>query len=414
MRKTRIATRLPSVLLFACCISAAAQSSAPAPFEFYYNVYPEWKVQTFGTPSTAGTEVGHMGTLRNDRTVLVANANPKDRIEDHEWSNSYIGFRGAFRQGGLRLGYDVQGLVDFNGSFRENFRTRDAFLWVEHPVAGRLAVGQMDTIYKDWGDPVRMLRVSSSNMVSTSRLVSGVGWRAAGESSFNNRTNRMFTWVSPAWSGLSLGVSHAVRPVETASALKSTLTAAGVQWRQGPWYAALATEHHRDWLPMSRGPDAPAPAATSIRNSPATATSRDDGWRLSGAWNQGPWRVGSDIARLRYAESDSVDLPGKFRSYNNVTAQVSAEYKWSGKLRLAINHARASAGSCSLSGGVACSTRGLGGNHTSLGAMYGVTGIVNVFALATHTRNNPASHYSSSAQGANTNAYAIGVQLTAR
>jgi predicted porin len=95
-------------------------------------------------------------------------------------------------------------LVDFQGSVSRNFRTRDAFLFVEHPAAGRLMLGQMDTIYKDWGDPVRMLRVSSSNIVSTSRVVSGVGWRAAGEASFNNRTNRMVTWTSPLMAGFSL------------------------------------------------------------------------------------------------------------------------------------------------------------------------------------------------------------------
>ncbi|MES2634978.1 MAG: porin [Pseudomonadota bacterium] len=398
-------------------LPALAQEAGPSPFDFYYNVYPEWKVQTFGTPSAAGTNVGNMGTLRNDRTVLVSNANPKTDTEDHEWSNSYIGFRGTFAQGPLSFGYDVQGLTDFQGSFQKNFRTRDAFVFVEHRNIGRFMLGQMDTVYKDWGDPVRMLRVSSSNIVSTSRIVSGVGWRAAGEASFNNRTNRMLTWVSPRWSGFNLGVSHAARPVETATRLKSTLTAVGVQWREGPWYAALVTEHHRDWLPMSFGPDAPAPAATSIRNPAATATSRDQAWRLSGAWIKGPWRVGSDISRMHYSESDTAaggGAAGKFRSYRNVAAQVSAEYKLTARLRLAANHARASAGHCSLSGGVACSTRGLGGNHTSLGAMYSVNDFLNAFVLATHTRNNPGAQYGSSAQGANTNAYAIGIQLSER
>ncbi|MES3001154.1 MAG: hypothetical protein V4787_10730, partial [Pseudomonadota bacterium] len=151
-----------------------------------------------------------------------------------------------------------------------------------------------------------------------------------------------------------------------------------------------------------------------IRNPSATATSRDQGWRLSGAWAQGPWRVGADVARLRYSESDAIDRPGKFREYANAAAQVSAEYKWTNRLRMSANHARASAGRCSLSGGVSCSTQGLGGNHTSVGVMYRLTDIAHVFALATHTRNLAGSQYGSSAQGANTNAYAFGVQLTER
>ena len=89
-----------------------------------------------------------------------------------------------------------------------------------------------------------------------------------------------------------------------------------------------------------------APAPTSIRYDSATARSKDQAWRISGGWEQGPWRVGADVARLRYTEDDPPDLPGKFRRYTNQTAQVSVEYRWSKNVRLAANHARATAGSC--------------------------------------------------------------------
>lgn len=406
--------RFASLLLLLSCNGFATGAHAqadPSAFEFYFNLYPEWKVQRFATPSTLGTDVGNMGTLRNDTRVLARDASPKATTEDHEWSNSYIGFRGEFRAGPVTFGYDLQGLVDFQGSFSRNFRTRDAFVYAEHEAAGRLSVGQMDTMYKEVGDPVRMLGVSSGNIVSTARVVSGVGWRAAGATTFNNRVNHMVMWVSPRWAGFNLGLSHSADPVVTATHLKPTLSAAGVQWRSGPWYAALATEVHRNWLPLSLALDTPLPAATSIRNSPTTASSRDQGWRVSGAWTEGPWRVGSDLARLRYAEDDSAPLVGKFRQYTNLTGQVSAEYKWNSRLRISANHARASAGSCRLSGGVVCSTNGLGGHQTSLGTMYALNDIASVFALAVRTVNNPAALYGSSAQGAETNAYAIGVRL---
>ena len=60
---------------------------------------------------------------------------------------------------------------------------------------------------------------------------------------------------------------------------------------------------------------------------------------------------------------------------------------------------------------MACSTHGLGGNQTSLGAMAALNDIASVFVLAVHTKNNPAAFYGSSAQGANTNAYALGIKL---
>ncbi|MRD47346.1 porin [Caenimonas koreensis DSM 17982] len=415
-RRLRIARALLPLACVAPWLAAHAQSKPdPAAFEFYFNLYPEWKEQHFGTPSAAGTDVGNMGTLRNDTTVLAKNANPKATTRDQAWSNSYIGFRGQLlRHGDLTLGYDVQGLIDFVGRFQENFRTRDAFVWVDHPGFGRLSYGQMDTMYKEAGDPLRLLNVSSGNIVSTARTQSGVGWKAAGDTTFNNRVNHMLLWVSPKWSGFNLGASYSTRPVVANDHVKTSLAAASVQWRNGPWYAALATEVHNNWLPVSKAADLPLPAATSIRNMPATVTSRDQGWRITGAWSEGQWRFAADVARLRYTEDDSAALAGKFRSYANYTGQVSGEYKLDARWRFAANHARGTAGTCTLSGGVSCSTNGLGGNQTSVGAMARLNDIASLFVLAVHTRNNPAAYYGSSAQGANTNAYAVGIKLASK
>ncbi|MBI5277265.1 MAG: porin [Burkholderiales bacterium] len=369
-------------------------------------------MQHYATPSTSGADVGNMGTLRNDRTALTSNVAPRATLVGEQWSNSYIGFRGQLRPGPVTVGYDVQGEIDLRGKFRENFRTRDAYVYAEHPMLGRLTYGQFDTMYKEAGDPVRMLGISSGNIVSTARVVSGVGWSAAGPTTFNNRVNHMWAWLSPAWRGFNVGVSHSTEPVDTLPHLEPSLSAVSLQWRDGPWYAALATEVHKDWLPMSLGTS--VPAATSIRNLPASARSRDQGWRLSGAWTDGPWRVGADVARLRYTEDDTAALAGKFREYGNTTGQVSVEYRWSKQLRLAAHHARATAGSCGLSGGVACSTNGLGGHQTAVGAMLAVNDMVGVFALAVRVGNGAAARYGSSAQGAATNIYAVGLRLSSK
>ena len=390
--------------------AALAQQVEVEPMEFYFSLYPEWKLQHFNAPSRAGTDVGTMGTLRNDTTVLSKDASPKAAIDDHQWSNSYIGFRGQARTTAFTVGYDIQGTIDTHGIFFDNIKTRDAFVYADVQGAGRLAYGKMDTTYKEIGDPVRMFGISSGNIVSTARVVSGVGWKAAGETTFNNRVDHMLLWVSPRWGNFNVGVSHSTRPVVTTPHRKPRLAAAGVYWRDGPWYAALATEVHRNWLPVSLAPDAPAPAAASIRNSPLTASSRDQAWRASTSWTQGPWRVGADIARLRYGESDSSALGGKFRSYANYTGQASVEYRWD-SWRFGANHARASAGACALSGAIMCSTNGLGGDQTSLGVLLALNDFAGVFALAVHTRNGPAAFYGSSAQGAGTNAYAFGVKL---
>src|SRR5690606_16996457 len=135
--------------------NVAAAEEAPKAFEFYGKLYPEWKVQRYGTPSPAGTEVGTMGTLRHDRSRLVRDGAPREEFNDHEWSNSYLGVRGEWLASGFRFGYDLQVVVDLQGdralgrNLQDNAETRDAYLYVDNPALGRLAVGKMDSIYKE-------------------------------------------------------------------------------------------------------------------------------------------------------------------------------------------------------------------------------------------------------------------------
>lgn len=400
--------RLAATLLLACAAMPALAADDPPLAQPYGNLYPEWLIQHFGTPSARGTNVGNMGTLRNDRVTLSSDARPKAETADHNWSNSYVGVRGATRRGAATFGYDLQLVIDPEQMLDEKIDTRDAFVFVETPTFGRVAVGKMDSIYKEFGDRVRMLGVSSGNVVSTARVLSGVGWRGQGETTFNNRRSRMITWYSPVWSGFEAGASYAVGDYG-GDGRHSTLASASLRWLSGPWYGALALEEHRNWLPLSRGA---TPAATSILNNAATTDSRDRGVRLSLGWTAGAWRVGADLSRLMYSETDSIELAGKFRQYRNLTWQVSADYKWSDRLRFGVNHARASAGDCALSGGVACSTTGLGGNQTSLGVLYSLNRNVGVFALAVKMRNNPAAYYGSAAQGGTVDSAAVGVKIS--
>jgi hypothetical protein len=270
-----------SVMLLAAAAAAGAPlalaQSAPPLVDFYGNLYPEWKVQRYGAASVAGTEVGTMGTLLNTRSTLSSDATPRAETDDVEWSNSYVAVRGQWLIQGVTLGYDLQGLVNLRGAAIQNFRVRDGYVYVQQPLIGRLALGKMDTVYKQAGDPVRMFGViSSGNFVSTPRVLSGVGWRAAGATSFNNRIGNSVAWTSAEWlPGFNLALSRTTDAAPTAPGRTATLSAAALQWRRGPWYAALGTERHRDWLPMSFSAAGATPAASSIRNGPLTTRSND-------------------------------------------------------------------------------------------------------------------------------------------
>lgn len=387
---------------------AAAKSDAPG-LEFYGKLFPEWKVDRFGAPSEKGTEAGTLATLRNDASVLTRTPAPRAEFSDHEWSNSYLGLRGRQRHGAVTFGFNLQALIDLQGSALENFRARDAYAFVAHPAFGRLTAGQMDTIYKQYGDRVRMLGVSSGNFVGTSRILSGVSWRGQGEVTFHNRRGSTLAWQGPAWGGLEAGISHSFDAGSTVPGNDDTLTAAGLRWRRGDWYAAIATEIHRNWLPVSHGDRAAAPSSTSILNAPATARSRDQAWRLSAGWTPKGWRFGADLAQLRYTENDAVELAGKFRSYTNTTAQFSAERRL-GDWRIGFNHARGTAGDCRLSGDIRCSTQGLGGHLTTLGAMHQINRELAVFLIGQHVHNAPGGRFSSAPNGATVRSVALGLK----
>lgn len=420
-RHAATARRAACALALMGALSPCVASEQAPLAHFYANLYPEWKALRYANPSPKGALVGTMGTQRNDSTVLSADVAGRDPVDEPEWSNSYIGLRGSLRAAGLNWGYDLQGTIDLNDSALDNLRFRDAFVYVESGQWGRIAVGRMDSQYKEVGDALRMLGVSSGNFVSTSGVLSGVGWRARGATSFNNRTSRMLSWVSPELRGFTAGLSHAVDPVPTLAGTRSRLSAASLQWREGPWHAAVALETHRDWLPLSLAAPGTTPVATSIVNSASTTRSHDKGLRFTLAWKARPLSLAADVSRLSYNESDSVGVGGKFRHYANLTWQVSAEYQLSHLLgaagngwRVAGNHARGSAGSCSLSGGVACSTQGLGGHQTSWGAMYAFNPQWSVFALASRFENNAGARYGSAPQGGTTSAKAVGLRWVLR
>ena len=408
---------LPFVLLGSVMFPpafAADSETSDDMFHFYAKLYPEWKVESFTQPSQAGTVVGTMGTLKNNTVVLSADAKDKPDTEDHEWSSSYFGFKGVLFNETVRVGYDLQGTVDLQGenslwvNARDNLKAREAFIYMEVPALGQLAAGQMDSIYKEWGIPVAMLGLTSGNFTGTSKMHARAGWKGKGDTSFHNRRSHSIRWLSPSFDGLQFGLTHSWDEQNDGDGGAGTkLSAAGILWQKGPWYVSLHTEIHYDWLPMSWG--VTSSSATSIYNIADSTKSRDQGWRLSLAWEGKQWRIGSDFSRLKYSEQDALGMPGKFRDYRNFAWEVTTEYKWNSSLRLSASYARATAGQCTLSGDIPCFTTGLGGDQTNVGALYSVDKNLGVFALGSHVQNGDAAYYGSSPQGANANIYALGI-----
>ncbi len=384
--------------------------------EVYGSLYPELNRISY-TDSVAGNALSTMTAgLVAPGVSKVATKIGKDQIN---WSQSYIGVKGVKAFGDVQVGYDFQGVMAPNKTLDSSTSaggqqalfgdTRDAFVSIAHKNIGSFQFGQMDTIYKEYGDRVRMLGVSSSNFTSTSGVLSSVGWKGAtgaGTASFNTRVGNQIRWESPVMAGFQAGLSYRPDSNKTA-AQDQSLTAMALRWSQGAYYAAVQNEVHNDYHTFS-GYAVATLAAANVYNL-GTARSKDTATRMTFGYKNGPFQLGADFARLEYTEAASAT--GKFSAYNTNTWQVSGDYALSPSWNLAANYASGAAGSCTLLGGAACSTTGQGGTLLSLGAKYSYDKNIGIFAMYGRNKANASASYASSLTGASTTNLGLGVLI---
>lgn len=381
--------------------------------EVYGNIYPQYQTVTFGDSSPTGSAVstltgGKTGTPTNTGVAGAVSASKLNSV------NSYIGFKGQKTANGLTLGYDLQGVVNIDSSTGSSFLSepRDAFVYVAHDAFGTLQAGQQDTVYKMYGDKVRMLGVSSSNFVSSSNVASNPSWRGKGVStSFNTRINGQLVWTSPRMNGFEVGYSLRQDPAKTATK-NASLSSIGINWTDKKYYVGLAQETHNDYFAFSGS--ASTAAAGSVYNAPAGLRSKDTGTRLSFSYRDKGIRIGADTSTLKYTET-STQVNG-FKQHKFNTWQVTGEYDVSSNLAVAAQYANNAAGTCELNGPISCSTVGLGGNLVGFGAKYNLDRNFALFALVAKGSANSGAVISlgsgagRTAIGGTINAAAVGIQ----
>ena len=392
--------------------SAQAIEVAGKLLEVYGNVYPQFQNSSYTDSVAAGTPSSNMtsGKAAAGTTAFTAAAVDKTQLN---WVNSYVGWKGEKAFGDVTVGFDLQGTLAKNVEAGTSLfaDTRDAFLYVEHKTMGTVTIGQVDTIYKQYGDRLRMLGVSSSNINSTSGIISGVGWKpnsaattAAGTSSFNTRIGGQFQYETPSMGGVRAAFSY--RPDDTKTLAKdASLMSAGLKWSDSKYYIGAGYERHNDYRAFS-GTGA-VEAATTIYNK--DPRSQDTVLRGSVAYTDGPLKLAADVTSLEYTEAAAT--VGKFTGYKTTAWQVSGEYSLTANWVVAANYASNDAGSCSLLGGATCSTFGQGGTLLSLGGMYKFDKSIGIFALYTLNTANESATFASSRIGGKATNMAMGLQV---
>ncbi len=417
MKFSRCAVAVATLTLAGLAQQAYAIQVIGDTLEVYGTLYPELNNTSYSASSATGTPMSSMtkGLVTPGTGTAAAGAISKDQTN---WSQSYIGVKGSKSYGDVKIGYDFQGVIAPNKTLDSSIATggqqslfgdmRDAFVSIGHTSIGTFQFGQMDTIYKEYGDRVRMLDVSSSNFTSTSGVLSGVGWKGAtgaGTTSFNTRIGSQIRWESPVYNNFNIGLSVRKDPNRTATQ-DTSLSAAALRWTKDNYYVSIQQETHNNYHSFS-GTGLTALSATSIYNL-ASANSKDTGQRLSLGYTRGDWRLAADFATLKYTEEAS--SAGKFSSYKTNTYQFSADYAANAQWNLAANFASGAAGSCEVLGGT-CSTVGQGGTLLSLGAKYNFDKNIGIFAMYGLNRSNGSATFASSAIGGNTTNVGLGMLL---
>ena len=399
--------------------TAQAVQVAGEALEVYGNFYPQFQISTFddGTLLTSSVTGGPSTMTAGLNTPVVGTVLAKVSLDQLNWVNSYIGFKGQKAFGDIKAGYDLQGVTlsataDTQGRTANLWgQARDAFVFVSHKNLGTLQLGQMDTIYKEFGDRVRLLGTSSGNFTSTSNVVSGVTWAGApgaGTTSFNTRINGQLRWISPNWKGVEVGVSYRPDPLKSANT-DASLSALGIRWSNAKYYVGLAQEVHNDYRTVS---------GTTATNSPTTiynvgvgalaTRSKDTATRLSVGYTGEKFKLGADLSTLKYTE-DSTTV-GNFSNYDTTGWQVTGEYSINPQITVGGNYGENSSGNCTLVNAV-CTTSGLGGSMLSLGARYDYDKNIGFFVLYGLSKVGSGAVLAGGNVGGNVNNAALGLQV---
>ncbi len=374
---------------FALPLAAQAQSSVTV----YGKLYPQITSYSITGASAVGT-AGN--SLRAAIPITAQTANVSGTVM--ESSNSRLGFRGTEDLGGgLRALFQLETTLAVDSGATGSttaFFNRDTFVGLSGGF-GTLRFGIIDTAYKNLGDNLSMLGISSGNFVSTSNILAEPTFGSSGSTRFHQRPPNTIHYTSPKVGGFEGLFSYSLGEVAS-NAQQNSISSAGVRYVKGPLYVALAHEIHNNRFGLSRFATAnrnTGPGSSGSGNGFIAATgasSVDRSTRLTADYRFTPsTRAQANLARLEYKET-GVAVNGKLAGYQTTTWSLGVDHKLSAAVTLAASYGQAAAGDCTRVG-AACSTAGLDGKMLNLGASYALSKRTWLYAIASQMTNGSSA-----------------------
>src|SRR5258705_31775 len=204
----------------------------------YGKVYPE-VVRQYGTGATqAGTPVATFAAPPSGSESII----PRNEMES---SNSRFGVRGHERLGGgLKAIFqlETQFLVDSNNTA---FAQRDSWVGLSHDRWGLMKLGRFDTPFKEYGDDISFLNVSSGNFTSTSAVMRRFGFGTSNTARFHERRANAIQYESPQIGGLDFKAQYSTDENDTAIR-KPHVWSFGAKYEMGNFTVMGGHEIHWD------------------------------------------------------------------------------------------------------------------------------------------------------------------------
>jgi predicted porin len=384
--------------------AAMAQSSV----QLYGKLYPYLLWEKGQGATAAGTPV----------STLSATPTGVNNVDIHgmKAGNSRFGLRGEEGLGGgMKAIFQAEAQLNVDdgsggssaGALAFN---RNTFVGLEGPF-GLVKLGNHDTIFKEYGDTIGLLGLSSGTFMSTSNVLRKTGFGTSSASSFHLRRANSVIYETPEIGGFTGGLQWSTNEADQNAIPKRNprVVSAGVKWDNGPFYVALAHEIHWDLF----GGSANAPSA--IRNNGATdpTRSKDKATEFVIEWRPTKQhKFEFDAIRKEYKEGATA--AGRFQSYRNMAYLLAMENRWSDKWRTAAHYVVSRAGECTRVAAV-CNTDGLDGKQFTVGVAYYLSKRTQLWASASKLWNGKSARYNnnefdaSPAPGEDLKHYAIGI-----
>jgi predicted porin len=400
-------------------------------------------VQARGASAAAALPPGQLGA-----TPTGVNVPGRDRVTSN---SSNIGFRGEEELGGgLKAIFQVESAIGFDNqaTFGTNtangsavgggFATRNTNVGLSSSKWGTLFAGQWDTPYKILSaavDPMYFTGIAYTGAIigtpgfGVGPVTNGnVTLNAAGttlansvNASFERRQGNSVQYWTPDYKGLSGRIVYSANEGKTSDSTALTqvnpnLWGLNVAYESGPLYLGYGFERHNDYFGLSAiAPSAQAIPVAAVTGLPA-ASSRDTGNKFVARYGFGNTRLGLIYEQLKYEQDDNAAAATNFKSYNrNAYALTATHEVGPGTIRAL--YGRAQSGSCSLVGGAACSTNGLGAQQYTLGYSYSLSKRTDLYGFYTQVANDSRATYQfanaagiGATAGATSSGFALGIR----